>query len=261
MSIMKPTNTMETEQHIRRIVIFGATGDLCKRKLIPALYELWKKNLLPENILIVGASRRDYSKDEWLRHFGDYPENFCHWLDFVSCDLNVKKVLVSCMMKVQTQHISYPYHQNDMRMLSSISKKQDSLMTQTTRVWLSKNPLGTILNLLIIYSQWWATSTKNRFIASTIILAKILLTIFLLQGFGNILLEPLWNREYISEVQIFATETLGCDGRAQYYDTAGVVRDMLQNHMLQVLSLIAMDAPCRMDAKEIRREDKGSCCN
>ena len=51
-----------------------------------------------------------------------------------------------------------------------------------------------------------------------------------------------------------ATETIGCEGRAQYYDTAGVVRDMLQNHMLQVLSLIAMDAPCRMDAKEIRRE-------
>ena len=72
--------------------------------------------------------------------------------------------------------------------------------------------------------------------------------------FGNILLEPLWNREYIEEVQIFATETIGCEGRAQYYDTAGVVRDMLQNHMLQVLSLIAMEAPCRMDAREIRRE-------
>ena len=72
--------------------------------------------------------------------------------------------------------------------------------------------------------------------------------------FGNTLLEPLWNREYIEEVQIFATETIGCEGRSQYYETAGVVRDMLQNHMLQVLALIAMEAPCRMDAKEISRE-------
>ena len=72
--------------------------------------------------------------------------------------------------------------------------------------------------------------------------------------FSNILLEPLWNRNYIDEVQIFATETIGCDGRAQYYETAGAVRDMLQNHILQVLSLIAMEAPCKMSAKEIRRE-------
>ena len=76
----------------------------------------------------------------------------------------------------------------------------------------------------------------------------------MLPSFGNILLEPLWNREYIEEVQIFATETIGCEGRSQYYEGAGVVRDMLQNHMLQVLALIAMEAPCRMDAKEIRRE-------
>ena len=72
--------------------------------------------------------------------------------------------------------------------------------------------------------------------------------------FSNILLEPLWNRNYIEEVQIFATETIGCDGRAQYYETAGAVRDMLQNHILQVLALIAMEAPCKMSAKEIRRE-------
>jgi glucose-6-phosphate 1-dehydrogenase len=68
------------------------------------------------------------------------------------------------------------------------------------------------------------------------------------------LLEPLWNREHIDEIQIFATETISCDGRAQYYETAGAVRDMLQNHILQVLSLIAMEPPCRMSAKEVRRE-------
>ena len=72
--------------------------------------------------------------------------------------------------------------------------------------------------------------------------------------FSNILLEPLWNRQYIKEVQIFATETIGCEGRAQYYETSGAVRDMLQNHLMQVLALIAMEPPSKMSAKEVRRE-------
>ena len=72
--------------------------------------------------------------------------------------------------------------------------------------------------------------------------------------FSNILLEPLWNRQYIEEIQIFATETIGCEGRSQYYETAGAVRDMLQNHILQVLALIAMEPPSKMNAKEVRRE-------
>ena len=72
--------------------------------------------------------------------------------------------------------------------------------------------------------------------------------------FGNILLEPLWNRDYVEEIQIFASETIGCEGRSQYYETAGAVRDMLQNHILQVLALIAMEPPVKMNARELRRE-------
>ena len=110
-----------------------------------------------------------------------------------------------------------------------------------SRVVIEK-PFGTDLesihNLQSVVGDVYA---RNKFIALTIILVKILSIIFLTTRFGNILLEPLWNREYIEEVQIFATETIGCDGRSQYYETTGVVRDMLQNHMLQVLSLIAME--------------------
>ena len=78
MSTMNRTNMTETEPLTRRLVIFGAAGDLAKRKLIPALYELWKKELLPHNILIVGASRREYTRECWMEFLGDYPQDFCY---------------------------------------------------------------------------------------------------------------------------------------------------------------------------------------
>ena len=90
----KQTSMTETEQLTRRIVIFGATGDLCKRKLIPALFQLWKKDLLPKELLIVGVSRREHTKESWLEHLGEYPEEFCHWLDFVCADLNCQESLM-----------------------------------------------------------------------------------------------------------------------------------------------------------------------
>ena len=93
-STMTQTSMTEMEPLTRRLVIFGATGDLCKKKLVPALYELWKKELLPHNILIVGASRREHTKESWLEHLGDYPQEFCNWLDFVSCDLSCEESLM-----------------------------------------------------------------------------------------------------------------------------------------------------------------------
>ena len=78
----------EMEPLTRGIVIFGATGDLCKRKLIPALYKLWEKDLLPAGFSITGASRRSPSRDEWINSLGEYPEDFTCYLDYVSCDLD-----------------------------------------------------------------------------------------------------------------------------------------------------------------------------
>ena len=95
MSTMNRMIMTEMEQPIsKRLVIFGATGDLCKRKLIPSLYELWRKTLLPPGLLIVGASRREMCPDEWRKTLGDYPEEFMDWLDFVSCDLSCEDSLM-----------------------------------------------------------------------------------------------------------------------------------------------------------------------
>ena len=86
---------METELLTKGIVIFGATGDLCKKKLIPALYKLWERGLLPENFLITGCARREPSVEQWKQSLGDYPQEFLQQLDYVSADLdNVETCLL-----------------------------------------------------------------------------------------------------------------------------------------------------------------------
>ena len=250
------TDMMEMEPPIsRRIVIFGATGDLCKRKLIPALFELWKKDLLPQNLLIVGASRREHTRESWLEHLGDYPIDFTHWLDFRSCDLDNQDSLsiLHDGSTDTTYFLSVPPERYENAV---VNLKEAGFLDDPdhSRVVIEK-PFGYDLE-----SANHLQSVVGRYLREKQVyridhyLGKDTVNNILATRFGNILLEPLWNREYIEEVQIFATETIGCDGRAQYYDTAGVVRDMLQNHMLQIVSLIAMEAPCRMNATEIRRE-------
>ena len=255
---MKPTIIKEMEQHTEiltyQIVIFGATGDLCRRKLIPALFKLHDKKLIPYNLVIVGTSRRENSKQSWVETLGDYPEEFLNRLDWVSTDLENPETLHHLPDADDTTYfLSVPPERYESAI---INLKQGGLLDdpETSRVVIEK-PFGYDLKSANhLQSVVGRNLREKQVYRIDHYLGKDTVNNILATRFGNILLEPLWNRECIEEVQIYATETIGCEGRSQYYETAGVVRDMLQNHMLQVLALIAMEAPCRMDAKEIRRE-------
>ena len=252
------TNQMtmtETAPLTKGIVIFGATGDLCKKKLIPALYKLWQKDLLPENFLILGAARREPTAEMWRESLGEYPDDFLHHLDYQCADLSMAETL---------RHL--PDYIDDMTYFLSVPPERYAEAIQnlkeagclddpeTSRVVIEK-PFGhdykSADNLSTVVARHLREKQVYRI---DHYLGKDTVNNILATRFSNIILEPLWNRNYIDEVQIFASETIGCEGRAQYYETAGAVRDMLQNHILQVMSLIAMEPPCRMDAKEVRRE-------
>ena len=249
------TTTMETDALTRGIVIFGATGDLCKKKLIPALYKLWLKDLLPDNFLITGCSRRDPGAAIWKESLGDYPDEFLHHLDYISADLDNVDTLshLPDYLHDNTYFLSVP---PERYANAIINLKEAGLLDdpERSRVVIEKpfgHDLKSASNLQSVVER---NLREKQVYRIDHYLGKDTVNNILATRFSNILLEPLWNRDYIEEVQIFATETISCDGRSQYYETAGAVRDMLQNHMLQVLSLIAMEAPCRMDAREIRRE-------
>ena len=245
----------ETAPLTRGIVIFGATGDLCKKKLIPALYKLWQKELLPNNFLILGAARREPTTDQWKESLGDYPDDFLNHLDYQCADLSNVDTLKKLTEYIDdlTYFLSVPPE----RYADAITNLKEAGCLddpERSRVVIEK-PFGYDYKSADHLSTLVARHLREKQVYRIDhYLGKDTVNNILATRFSNILLEPLWNRQYIEEIQIFATETIGCEGRSQYYDTAGQVRDMLQNHILQVLALIAMEPPCRMDAKEIRRE-------
>ena len=186
---------------------------------------------------------------------GEYPEEFLYHLDYICADLSMPDTLshLPDYLEDNTYFLSVPPERYE-NAIFNLKEADCSKDPERSRVVIEK-PFGRDYK-----SAHHLQSVVERHLREKQVyridhyLGKDTVNNILATRFGNILLEPLWNRNCIDEIQIYATETISCDGRSQYYETAGAVRDMLQNHILQVYSLITMEAPCKMDAKEIRRE-------
>ena len=252
-----------------RLLLFGATGDLAKRMLLPSLAALDADGLLDPKLEIVGTARSELD-DQAFRNFarealekflpGDRrgsTATFLNRLGYQALDASALDGYAELAAKVGTPAQGLAIFLSTAPSLFEATihgLAHGGLTGANVRIGLEK-PLGTDLESSRVINDAVATAFPEE---STFridhYLGKETVQNLLALRFANILFEPLWNAQHIDHVQITVAETVGLEGRVGFYDGAGALRDMVQNHMLQLLALVAMEPPARFDATAIRDE-------
>lgn len=259
------------------IVIFGASGDLTSRKLIPALYELHRKRRLPENTRIVGFSRTAFTHDAWREKLAETTARFVGkdfdvalWQEFAptliyrSGDIDnaddfgsLDKFLDSQEGQQGATRVYY---------VSTAPQLYAPIVARLGAAGMAKEDRGPCR--IVIEKPFGIDRDSARELNQAVhkvfaeqqvyridhYLGKETVQNLLVLRFANSIFEPIWNRNYIDHVQITAAEAITVEHRAAYYDSVGVLRDMFQNHLLQLMTLTAIEAPSRFEADAIRNE-------
>lgn len=263
------------------VVIFGASGDLTKRKLVPALYNLAQERLIPSEVAIVGLARTEMSDDEFraqlkeaLTSIGGEAridetlwQSFSQKIFYMQGDVNDAASYETLKEKLAEVDKEYGTRGNRLFYLSTAPQFFGVVAEQLKQADMTKAQKGNWVRVIVEkpfgYDLESAKKLNNElakcFKEEQIYridhyLGKETVQNLLVFRFANSIFEPLWNRQYIDHVQITNAEAVGVEGRGGYYEGAGVVRDMLQNHVFQVLSLIAMEPPATLDANAVRDE-------
>jgi glucose-6-phosphate 1-dehydrogenase len=276
---------MATQNESTTLIILGATGDLTRRKLVPALYHLHRQGLLPKNFTLVGFARRSHSDDDFRQEMldaisehsttspkGKAWEQFASMLRYQQGDFteatgykNLKKLLD----EIEGSHDVPEGEGNRLYYLATPPSAYEEITTQLgsadlngsvgrlhgwTRIIIEK-PFGhDLASAKKLNTHILKIFREEQIYRIDHYLGKETVQNIMAFRFGNSIFEPLWNRNYIDHVQILVAEKIGIEGRGNYYDPSGALRDIVQNHILQILALVGMEPPATFTANAVRNE-------
>jgi len=281
---VRPEDLLQLPKGVERIpdpgvlVIFGASGDLTKRKLLPALFHLYQAKLLPQQFAIVGVARRplgdEFAADmrEGIVEFGGVDASDSGLDDFVSrisyFPLNFDDPTHYAKLKTELDRIAAEKGIGPVRLFYLATAPeffagivenlgaQGMAQPEKGRVAvIIEKPFGHDLNSARdLNRQVNAVFQESQVFRIDHYLGKETVQNLLVFRFANGIFEPIWKRNYIDHVQITVAETLGVEGRGPFYEKAGALRDVVQNHMMELLALVALEPPSSFEAESVRRE-------
>ncbi len=263
-------------------VLFGATGDLSHRKVVPALYQLWRSNLLPHEYVLVCIGRRPYTDESFrsemksaLDRFSriqpvdlEVWEQFSKRIVYFRLDFDDPPAFDRLNEKLHELDVTNQTHGNMLFYLATQESAFPEIVQQLGRVGLDHEYHGGGWRRIVIEKPFGrdleSAVRLNREVGKVFrepqvyridhYLGKETVRNLLVFRFGNGIFEPLWNRRYVDHVQITMAESIGVEERGAFYEETGATRDVLQNHLLQLLTLVAMEPPATFEAEALRDE-------
>ena len=262
------------------LVIFGATGDLTKRKLLPSLYNLEQVNLLPDDFAIIGVGREACTDEAFRQRMAQALDEFAtekvaperrdrmvarmHYMQGEFTDPGTFRALRELLAKVDTEHRTrgnyLMYLATPPGLFAPVVHQLGAagLLAESQGCWrrvIVEKPFGQDMESALLLNQELRQDlAESQIYRIDHYLGKETVQNIMVFRFANGIFEPVWNRRYIDHVQITVAEEFGVEQRGGYYDTAGALRDMVPNHIFQLLAFIAMEPPISFDASPVRDE-------